>query len=112
MKAGGASSSGSDRPLVAAGYTLMSLICMLNASSLVFSQVANSAASFGCFEVLVTAMAEPPQMPVVVSPAFQAGSGAAAHLPAVSAAMFGNCAGAQEALIQPARVPSFISAFH
>src|SRR5258708_37418318 len=51
-------------------------------------------------------------MPVVVSPACHAGSGAAAHFPLVSGAMPPSCAGAQAPEIQVASDPSFICLFH
>src|SRR5690242_6123035 len=77
-----------------------------------FIHLTNLAASAGCFEFVVTASVSPPQMPTVWSPAFQAGSGAATHLPAVSLAMEGSWLGAHCALVQPTRVPLFMSVFH
>ena len=74
---------GSERPEVAAGKTLMFWISAVTALAAVFSHAANFAACAACLELAVTVVAEPPQMPVVWSPAVHAGSGATAHLPLV-----------------------------
>src|SRR5882757_2517671 len=91
---------------------LICCTCAVTASSAVLSQEANWAASAGCLESEVTVMAEPPQMPVALSPALHAGSGATAHLPLVEGAMPPSWAGAQAPEIQVASVPSFICLFH
>ena len=77
-----------------------------------FIHSTNLAASAGCLEFVVTASVSPPQMPTVVSPAVQAGSGAAAHLPAVSFAIDGSWFGPHWAPTQPTSVPLFMSVFH
>jgi hypothetical protein len=70
-------------PAFAAGYRLASLFSSVSASGEVFSQSANLAASYGCFEPLKTAVEEPPQLPAACSPAVHCGIGATAHLPDV-----------------------------
>src|SRR5437660_1586036 len=91
---------------------LMLLTCEVIASALVLSQDANSAACCGCWESVVTVVAEPPQMPVDCAPSVHRGSGATAHLPLVSGAMPPIWAGAQAPEIQVASAPVFICLFH
>ena len=76
------------------------------------SQIANFAAASACLEPAVTAVDEPPQLPVLESPAVHCGSGATFHLPAVSGAFPDSTPGAQTALGQVSRVPLLSCAFH
>ncbi|CAM5290026.1 hypothetical protein SNARM312S_03942 [Streptomyces narbonensis] len=76
-----------------------------------FSQVANSAAAALCFESVVTAVEEPPQLPVAFSPLFHCGRGAMAHLPLVSGAAVVRVPGAQTALTQASCSPVFRALF-
>ena len=79
-----------------------------SASGSVFSQVANSTAASTLLRTAsVTAVDEPPQLPLETSPAPTVGSGAAFHLPAVSAALPESTPGPQTAPSQPTCVPSF-----
>ena len=57
-------------------------------------------------------MDEPPQLPVLCSPAVHCGSSAMAHLPLVSGALPASTPGAQIALGQASRVPSLSAVFH
>src|SRR5579859_4517205 len=95
-----------------AGNTSTFWISSLTPSVEEFIHLTNFAASAGCFEFAVTASVSPPQMPTVGSPAVQAGSGAAVHLPAVSLAMDGSWLGAHCALTQPMMVPLSMSVLH
>src|SRR5690349_6698995 len=85
---------------------------MVTASWSEFIHAMNSAASFGCFDWVVTELAEPPQLPVASSPSDHCGMGAIFHLPAVSGALPCSTPGAQIAETQPACVPSLSAAFH
>jgi hypothetical protein len=66
------------------------------------SQIANSAASFGCLLWEVTASVEPPQFAEMLAPAVHCGIGAARHLPEVLAASPWRKTGPQAAVIQVA----------
>src|ERR1700712_979706 len=77
----------------------------------VFIQAANLAASATCLDPLVTAVADPPQLPGAGLAGSHCGSGAIFHLPAVDAALPSRTPGAQIALTQPTCVPSFSAAF-
>src|SRR3954471_24702402 len=90
MNGGGVFNSGSACPGIDAGKTWTFLISDATPASDEFIHSTNFAASAGCLEFAVTASVSPPQIPTVVLPAVQAGSGAAAHLPAVSFAMDGS----------------------
>src|SRR5450756_2368949 len=85
---------------------------MVTASWLVFSQVMNFTASAGCFDWLVTALAEPPQLPVAGLAGSHCGIGAIIHLPAVSGALPARTPGAQTAESQPISAPELRAAFH
>src|SRR5690349_4402669 len=95
-----------------AGKASTCWISVLTPSAEELSHFTNLAASAGCLELAVTASVSPPQMPTVGSPALQAGSGAATHLPEVSLATDGNWLGAHCALTQPMIVPLFMSVLH
>src|SRR5512139_2393642 len=82
------------------------------ASGLVLSQMANLAAASACFDPAVTAVDDPPQLPVFESPAVHWGSGATFHLPAVAGAFPESTPGAQTALGQVSSVPLLSWAFH
>src|SRR3954451_1035264 len=82
------------------------------ASGSVLSQTANCAAAAACLEAAVTAVVEPPQLPVLFSPAVHCGSGAMAHLPLVSAALPASTPGPQIALGHARSVPSLSALFH
>ena len=84
----------------------VSVTSACTASGSVFSQVANSTAASTFFDCDVTAVDEPPQLPLATSaPHF--GSGAAFHCPAVSAALPLSTPGPHTAPSQPTCVPSF-----
>src|SRR5215469_12193705 len=95
-----------------AGNTSTCWMRIFTPSAEEFIHLTNFAASAGCFEFAVTASVSPPQMPTVWSPAVQAGSGAATHLPAVSLAMDGSSFGPHCAPTQLTKVPLFMSVFH
>src|SRR3954471_19174379 len=97
---------------MAAGYRPPFCARMLTPSWLVFIHSMNLAASLGCFDCVVTEVAEPPQLPVASSPASHCGSGTMAHLPSVSGALPCRTPGAQMAETQPACEPSLSAAFH
>src|SRR5689334_4094857 len=78
----------------------------------VFSQVANCTAASMCLDLAAMAVDEPPQLPVLLSPAFHCGIGAIIHLPLVSAALPDSTPGPQTALGQASRVPSLSALFH
>src|SRR5260221_12566710 len=82
------------------------------AAESVFSQMANFTAWALCLDLVETAVDEPPQLPVLLSPAVHCGSGAIAHLPLVSAALPASTPGAQIALGHAMRVPSLSALFH
>src|SRR5262245_64614331 len=82
------------------------------ASGSVLSQTANCAAASLCLDPFVTPVVEPPQLPVLFSPAFHCGSGAIAHLPLVLAALPVSTPGPQTALGQAMYVPSLSALFH
>src|SRR5690348_11657558 len=84
----------------------------LTAAGSVLSQIANSVASLACLDLAATAVEEPPQLPVLCSPALHCGSSAMAHLPAVSGALPDSTPGPQTALGQAMRVPSLRALFH
>src|SRR5699024_4925566 len=69
------------------------------------------AAASSCDVPVATAVAEPPQLPVVRSPSSHWGSGAMDQSPAVSSALPDSTPGAQIALGQ-VRDPSLRAAFH
>src|SRR5690242_2520235 len=77
----------------------------------VFSQAANFAAAALCGESVVTAVEEPPQLPVTFSPADHCGSGAIAHLPLVCGAAVVRVPGAHTALTQAISLPVFSALF-
>src|SRR3954471_13912874 len=89
-----------------------SVISPLTAAWSVLSQTAKSTASFWCLDLAATAVDEPPQLPVLCSPALHCGSSAMAHLPAVSGALPESTPGPQTALGQAIRVPSLRALFH
>src|SRR5689334_14547288 len=111
MNAGALSSAEVDCPAVTAGYRLPWVTSASTAVGSVFSQTANFAAAFWCFDLAITAVDDPPHRPVFASPALHCGSGAIAHLPLVSGAMPASTAGPQTALGQASSVPSFIALF-
>src|SRR5690349_14091917 len=82
------------------------------AAGSVLSQSANSVAAFCFFEPAVTAVVEPPQLPVRGSAASHCGIGAIAHLPWVLSALPLSTPGAHTALSQPTCVPSLSALFH
>src|SRR3954452_23159122 len=92
---------------VAAGEMPDTSARAFTASGSVFSQVVNSTASLTCFDWLVTAVLDPPQLPFALSPAFHWGSGAAFHLPAVSGALPERTPAPHTAVVQPICVPLF-----
>src|SRR5512145_2031312 len=85
---------------------------MAVASGSVLSQTANLAAAARWADKAVTAVLEPPQLPVLFSLAVHCGMGAIIHLPCVAAALPESTPGAQIALGQAISVPSFRAAFH
>ena len=74
--------------------------------------MANLAAAALFFDFSVTPVDEPPQLPVLFSPALHCGSGAIAHLPLVSGALPASTPGPQIALGQASSVPSLSALFH
>src|SRR5215467_400061 len=82
------------------------------AAGSVFSQMANWAACAMCLDLAATAVDEPPQLPVLLSPGFHCGIAAMAHLPLVSAALPDSTPGPHTALGQAIRVPSLSALFH
>src|ERR1035437_5682427 len=112
MNVGGVWRAGRLCPEVDAGKTTTSLMRRFRPSSVTFIQFTNFAACAGYLEFDVTASASPPQMPTCLSPAVQAGSAAASHLPAVSFAMDGNWLGPHPAPTHPTSAPLFMSVFH
>src|SRR4051812_40516127 len=89
-----------------------SVINPLTAVGSVLSQTANCVACDGCFDLAATAVDDPPQLPVLCSPAFHCGSSATDHLPAVSVALPASTPGAHTALGQAISVPSSRALFH
>src|ERR1043165_8757800 len=82
------------------------------AAASVLSHTANWVACAMCLLLAATAVDEPPQLPVLCSPAAHCGSSAMAHLPAVSGALPDRTPGPQTALGQAIRVPSLRALFH
>src|SRR6188474_1099825 len=82
------------------------------ASGSVFSHTANCAAACLCLDPSVTPVVEPPQLPVLFSPAAHCGIAAISHLPLVLAAFPASTPGAQTALGQTRYVPSLSALFH
>src|ERR1044071_3922200 len=82
------------------------------ASGSVLSQIANSAAASCFFDPAITAVVDPPQLPVRGDDAPHCGRGAMAHLPSVLCALPASTPGAQTALTQPICVPSLRALFH
>src|SRR5438445_10079360 len=109
MNGGGVLSASCVWFAIDAGNTSTFWISSLTPSAEEFIHLTNFAASAACLEFEVTASVSPPQMPTVGSPAVQAGSAAAVHLPAVSFAMDGSWFGAHCALTQPTMLPLSIS---
>src|ERR1041385_3339126 len=89
----------------------LSLASAVRAWSSVFSQAANLAAASWCLESVVTAVEEPPQLPVAFSPADHWGSGAMAHLPLVSGAAVVRVPGAHTAETQAICLPVLSALF-
>src|SRR5690242_20597129 len=85
---------------------------MRSAPGSVLSHTANCSASFWCLVPVTTAVVEPPQKPVVVSPLRHAGIGAIAHLPRVLGAMPSSTAGDHAAPSQATIVPLPSDLFH
>src|SRR5687767_12161330 len=90
----------------------LSLTSVVVAAGSVFIQTANFAASALCLELRVTPVDDPPQLPVLFSPADHCGSGAIVHSPLVPGALPVSTPGAQIALGQASRVPSLSALFH
>src|SRR5215207_9735600 len=89
----------------------VSVTSACTASGSVFSHVTNSRAASTFFDCDVTAVDEPPQLPLETSvPQF--GRGAAFQRPVVSAALPLSTPGPQTAPSHPTCVPSFRPAFH
>src|SRR6266700_4500691 len=72
---------------------------------LVLSQMANSVASLGCFELLNTAVVDPPQLPSAVGPSVHSGIGATLHFPEDCGAFDERTPAPQTAEIQVATDP-------
>src|SRR3954451_4854991 len=89
-----------------------SLIRPATAAGSVLSQTANFVAGAMFLDFAATAVDEPPQLPVLCSPAFHCGISAIFHLPAVSGALPESTPGPQTALGQAIRVPSLSALFH
>src|ERR687889_675802 len=82
------------------------------ASGSVFSQVANFAAASAFLDWVVTAVEEPPQLPVDGLEASHCGMGATFHFPAVAPAFPERTPGPQAALSQPTCFPVLRAVFH
>src|SRR5689334_7149702 len=82
------------------------------AAGSVFSQVANLTAASLCLLSLLTAVVEPPQLPVTFCPADHWGRGAIAHLPLVCGAAVVSTPGAHTALTQASCWPVSSALFH
>src|SRR6185312_4430614 len=83
----------------------------LMASGSVLSQVANLAAASTFFDCVVTAVKEPPQLPVAGLAASHCGMAATFHWPAVDSALPERTPGPQAALSQPTCLPVFRPVF-
>ncbi len=82
------------------------------AAESVLSQVANWVAAALLGVLADTAVDEPPQKPLKLSPAFHCGSGATAHLPLPLGALLDSTPGAQTADGQVSSLPSLSALFH
>jgi len=72
----------------------------------------NFVASFTCLDWVVTAVLEPPQLPVAGLAGSHCGIGAISHFPAVSGALPCSTPGAHTAESHPICAPLLSAAFH
>src|SRR3954465_6152853 len=89
----------------------LSLMSSSVAAGSAFIQAANLTAAALFLLAAVTPVEEPPQLPVLFSPAAHCGIGAIAHLPLVAGALPCRTPGAQIALGQAISVPSLSALF-